>query len=131
MAFVYSFARVNEGKQVKFFMIPLPVEFLPWAYVVMELVSDGPPAGILALTGIIAAHTHHFLTRIYPSFGGGRNYLVTPVFVKRLFNTPRGVHRSYGTSFRPPRTQESDGGWTSTLKGSWSARGRGRRLGGG
>ncbi|RMJ25090.1 Der1-like family [Aspergillus sp. HF37] len=131
VAFVYSFARVNEGKKVKFIMIPLPVEFLPWAFVLMDLVTGGPPSAILDITGIIAAHTHYFLTRIYPSFGGGRNYLVTPVFVKRLFNRPRGVHRTYGTSLRPPETRESDGGWTSTLKGSWSARGRGRKLGGG
>lgn len=131
MAFVYTYARANQGMRVKFWMAQFPVEFLSWAFITVDLVVYGPDAAILGLIGIIAAHTHDFLTRLYPTFGGGKNYLITPAFVRRYFSrfTPRGVFRSYGTAYRAPQ-ESSTGGWTSSLQGDWSARGRGRRLGG-
>lgn len=83
--------------------------------------------------GIVAAHFYDFLTRIYPTFGGGKNYLVTPAFVRRFFaaSKPRGEARAFGTAYRATdQTQGSSGSWTSSFQSPWSRRGPGRRLGG-
>lgn len=132
MAFVYTYALENRGQKVKFFMITMPVQYLPWAFALFELVAGGPVALILSLVGIVAAHTHNFLTQIYPTFGRGKNYLATPAFVRSYFssNVPRTVHRGYGTAVRGESQREPSSGWASSLQGDWSARGRGRRLGG-
>lgn len=131
MALVYTYAQDNRGQKTKFWFFPIQVEYLPWMFLAFDLIMSGPSAATLSFTGIVAAHLYEFLTRIYPEFGGGRNYIVTPGFVKRFFarSTPRGAYRSYGTAYRP--TQESSGSsWSSSVQGAWSARGRGRRLGG-
>ncbi|KAL8909603.1 MAG: hypothetical protein Q9207_000101 [Kuettlingeria erythrocarpa] len=51
-------------------------------------------------TGIIAAHLYDFLTRLYPTFGGGRNYLKTPAFLRRWFGREdqHAQRRAYGTA---------------------------------
>ncbi|KAL4890409.1 Der1-like family-domain-containing protein [Aspergillus ambiguus] len=133
LAFVYTFAQDNRGSKASFFMIRMPIEFLPWAMLVFTLVAYGCPAACNESMGIVAAHLYDFLTRIYPTFGGGRNYITTPAFVRRLFSTTsRGTSRGYGTAYRPAsQDQGSSGGWTSSFQGAWSQRGPGRRLGGG
>lgn len=111
-------------------MIPIPYEYLPWAFVILDVVSGGLYGALLSIIGIIAAHTHDFLTRIYPEFGGGKNYITTPAFVNRIFGRrARGVYRGYGEAYHPP--QESSGSSSALSSGSWSLRGKGRRLGGG
>lgn len=83
-------------------------------------------------TGLIAAHLYEFLTRIYPEFGGGRNYLVTPAFIRQAFAGASGPRaKSYGTAYPAagqtrPSSTSSGSAWTS----SWSRMGPGRRLGG-
>jgi Derlin-2/3 len=86
-------------------------------------------------SGIIAAHLYDFLTRIYPAFGGGKNYIQTPAFVKRWFGSqqPRQIHRGYGVAYHAgDRAYQglSNSSWYSSLGGSWRGRGSGRRLGG-
>ncbi|XHG00453.1 hypothetical protein AWENTII_003905 [Aspergillus wentii] len=102
LAFVYTFAQENRGKKATYFVFQIPVEYLPWAMLAFTLVLSGWPAALRDGTGIVAAHMHDFLTRIYPTFGGGRNYIATPDFVKRFFSayTPREEYRSYGTAYR-------------------------------
>lgn len=109
------------------------------------LVMSGWPAALQEGMGIVAAHLYDFLTRLYPTFQGGRNWIQTPVFVGRAFGADRGAfsHKAYGTSFRPSASKQAQGGsssnggggssssgWTSALGGAWGGRGVGRRLGG-
>jgi Derlin-2/3 len=76
--------------------------------------------------GILAAHLYDFLTRLYPTFQGGRNWLQTPSMIKRAFGADRSSfsHKAYGSSFRPgrPIPEPSSSGWTSALTGSWGGR---------
>lgn len=118
-----------------FFIIQIPVEYLPWAMLMYTLVMGGWPAALSESMGIVGAHSYDFLTRIYPTFGGGRNYLVTPAFVQQYFaaHTPNAANRGYGTAYRSPQASDSSTsrGWTSSIQNPWSGRGAGRRLGGG
>jgi Derlin-2/3 len=137
LALAYTYATDNRGKRVTFIIIQIPVEYLPWAMLTFTLVMSGWPAALQEGMGIIAAHLYDFLTRLYPTFQGGRNWIQTPGFVKRAFGAERSAftHKAYGTSFRPgaaiPAGQQNSSGWTSALGGSWGGRGAGRRLGGG
>ena len=90
----------------------------------------GPEAAKIQFTGIVAAHLYDFLTRIYPTFGGGRNYVFTPYFVRRWFggDKPNSGVRGYGTAFRPA-DQEARRATASGFS-AWAGRGSGRRLGG-
>lgn len=86
-------------------------------------------AGSMAIltmgTGILAAHMYDFLTRLYPTFGGGTKYIRTPAMVRRWFGgDKRGTTRAYGAVYRPAMQQPAP------LSG-WSGRGQGQRLGGG
>lgn len=133
-AFVYTFSQENRNQKARLFVISLPMVFLPWAMMTLDLVVDGPAQALLGFIGIVAAHLYDFLTRIYPTFGGGRNWITTPGFVRRLFSkyTAKTQYRNYGTAYRGRDSAESSGtSWTSSLQGQWSARGQGRRLGGG
>ena len=143
LAFIYTYAQDNRGKKAHFIILQIPIEYLPWAMLVITLIMGGWPAALSEATGIFAAHLYDFLTRLYPTFQGGRNWVQTPRFVKNAFGAGNSAftHKTYGTSFRPARPaqqqqqqqqqQQPGGGWTSALGGSsWGRRGTGRRLGG-
>jgi Derlin-2/3 len=140
LALAYTYATDNRGKRVTFVIIQIPVEYLPWAMITFTLVMSGWPTALEEGMGIIAAHLYDFLTRLYPTFQGGRNWIQTPAFVRRAFGAERSAstHKAYGTSFRPGATARQSGqqssssssGWTSALGGSWGGKGAGRRLGG-
>lgn len=138
LAFIYTYAQDNRGRKVHFILFQIPAEFLPWAMLAMTLFMGGPDAALQQGTGLVAAHLYDFLTRLYPTFQGGRNYVQTPNFIRNFFvtNTPTTTHRVYGTSFRPAQAPaqpaaSSNRGWTSGFSsGSWSGRGAGHRLGG-
>lgn len=139
MAFVYTFSQTNRGTKTRFWFIDIPVVFLPYAMLLVTMVSNGWDAALVESTGILAAHTYDFLTRIYPTFGGGRNFITVPGFLERYFteHDPNSGYRGYGTASRAPRPagQPSSasasgstwGSWTSSS--SWNGRGAGRRLG--
>lgn len=134
LAFAYTFAQENKGKKVTFFVVQIPIEYLPWAILGLTMVIGGWPLALRDSMGIVAAHLYDFLTYIYPTFGGGRNYITTPGFVRRFFSTgtPQQAYRSYGTAYRSGgQSSESStsGGWTSSFQSSWGGRGPGRRLG--
>ncbi|KAH0846272.1 DER1-domain-containing protein [Fonsecaea pedrosoi] len=134
LALIYTFAQDNRGKKAHFIILQIPVELLPWAMLTLTLIMGGPQAALQQATGVFAAHLYDFLTRLYPTFQGGRNYIQTPAAVKRYFGADRSsfTHKAYGTSFRPgqPVPQQQSRGWTSGFSNSWSGRGAGRRLGG-
>jgi Derlin-2/3 len=134
LAFIYTFAQDNRGKKAYFVIVQIPVQYLPWAMLTLTLIMGGWPAALSEGTGILAAHLYDFLTRLYPTFQGGRNWVQTPAVIKRAFGADRSSfsHKAYGSSFRAgrPAPQQSSSGWTSALSGSWGGRGTGRRLGG-
>ncbi|CAI7671606.1 unnamed protein product [Penicillium pancosmium] len=145
MAMVYTYSQDNRGRRATFIIIPMPVEYLPFAMLAFTLVMYGLPAALAEGMGIIAAHLYDFITRLYPTFGGGRNWIKPPGFVRRYFRgvTSNPTVRPYGTAFRQPASQpepstdassssSSGGGWASAFQrtpDSWSSRGAGRRLG--
>ncbi len=135
LAFIYTFAQDNRGKKAHFIILQIPVEFLPWAMLTLTFIMGGPTAALQQGMGVVAAHLYDVLTRLYPTFQGGRNYIQTPNVVKRWFGAERSTfsHKAYGTSFRAgqPVPQQQSRGWTSGLStSSWGGRGQGRRLGG-
>ena len=94
---------------------------------------DGPNAAKIQCSGIVAAHLYDFLTRLYPTFGGGKNYIRTPYVFKRWFGgeTPGVEAKKYGTAYRPAVSASGQGRSTgSSLANAWSTRGQGHRLGG-
>ena len=100
------------------------------------LVLGGPQSMMIQGTGILAAHLYDFLTRLYPMFGGGRNYVQTPSIVRRWFGEDaQRVHsKGFGTTFapdtQPKQQQRPSTGFSSAFSSPWSSRGQGRRLGG-
>ena len=101
----------------------------------MTLIMAGPDAAKIQATGLIAAHLHDFLTRLWPTFGGGRNLVPTPGFVKRMWQstTPTVSDRAYGTAFTPAQREAGTASGSSAggvLPESWRSRGSGHRLGG-
>ena len=135
LAFIYTFAQDNRGKKAHFIILQIPVEFLPWAMLTLTFVMGGPVAALQQGMGVVSAHLYDFLTRLYPTFQGGRNYIQTPNIIKRWFGADRSsfTHKAYGTSFRSGQSlpQQQSSGWTSGFSSSgWGSRGQGRRLGG-
>jgi Derlin-2/3 len=101
----------------------------------MTFITQGPGATKIQATGLIAAHLHDFLTRLWPEFGGGRNLVPTPGFIKRMWQTTEATvkDRSFGTAFTPAQRAAGTTSGASTggvLPESWKSRGSGHRLGG-
>ncbi|KAL8805878.1 MAG: hypothetical protein Q9182_001659 [Xanthomendoza sp. 2 TL-2023] len=124
----------NRRKKVNFFIIQLEAKWLPWAMLLGALVLGGGPYGMIYQgTGLIAAHLYDFLTRLYPNFGGGRNYIQTPTFITRWFGgaDQRTQRKGFGTAFAPQSQQAARpaGGFSTAFSSPWSSRGQGRRLG--
>jgi Derlin-2/3 len=128
LAYAYTFSQDNPNSNVTIYILTFPAKFLPFALIALTFVMDGPYAAKQQLSGLLAAHAYDFLTRIWPTFGGGRNYIKVPNFVKRWFvgnGTPPPQTRSYGTAFQPRQQAPPSSG-----SSSWSnTRGPGRRLG--
>ncbi|KAL9640783.1 MAG: hypothetical protein Q9204_000557 [Flavoplaca sp. TL-2023a] len=134
LALAYTYSQDNRRKKVNFFIIQLEAKWLPWAMLVAALVLGGPYAMMYQGTGIIAAHLYDFLTRLYPIFGGGRNYIQTPKIITRWFGgeVKRAQSKGFGTSFAPQAQQATrpSNGFSTAFSSPWSSRGQGRRLGG-
>ncbi|KAG9658270.1 hypothetical protein KCU95_g19937, partial [Aureobasidium melanogenum] len=125
------------------FFFSIRRKYLPACMLLVTFLMAGPYGALLEAFGLVAAHLYDFLTRIWPSYGGGTNPIRTPRMVQQWFAKPfgSGTTRSYGTAFqaRPAGSvggQSQTGnssrssGWTSGFtSGSWGSRGPGRRLG--
>jgi Derlin-2/3 len=125
---------------VSIFIITIPVQWLPYAILLMTLITSGLREALTQTSGLLSAHLYDFLTRLWPTFGGGRNYVQTPIIIKRLFgsNTQNATVRTYGTAYHPPARNQQPAEDTSRgtttgfggVSGVWSNRGSGHRLGG-
>lgn len=135
LGLAYTYSQDNKGKKATLFIVTFNVIWLPWAMLLLTFVMGGPEAAMIQGTGLLAAHLYDFLTRLYPTFGGGRNYIFTPEFVKRWFggDRPNITVKGYGTAFVPATAQRSTQGISTGFggfSGTWGTRGQGRRLGG-
>lgn len=129
LAYAYTYAQDNPTRQVSFFIITFDAKYLPFSMLFLTFIIDGPDAALSQATGLLAAHLYDFLTRIWPTFGGGRNFITTPQTVKRWFGARPGAAqtRSYGTAYQG-RTPDQTSART-TARAAWDGRGPGRRLG--
>ncbi|PBP16959.1 Der1-like family protein [Diplocarpon rosae] len=135
LAFAYTSTQEERGQKASFFIITIPAQFIPYAMLLMTLIMAGPDQAKVQATGLVAAHLHDFLTRLYPTFRGGRNLVPTPAFVKRMWQTTASTvdSRSYGTAFTPAQratVKASGSSVGGVLPESWRTRGSGHRLGG-
>lgn len=134
LAMCYTCTQDARGQKATFIVVQIPAQFVPYAMLLMTLVMAGAGAAKIQATGLVAAHLYDFLTRLYPTFGGGVNLVPTPAFIKRMWqSTVAGVdHRAYGTAFTPAQRSASASGSAAggVLPESWRDRGSGHRLGG-
>lgn len=131
LAMAYTATQDARGQKAGFFFFTVPAQLIPLCMMGATLLMGGPQTMLLQLTGLVAAHLHDFLTRIYPELGGGPNLAPTPGFFARLVETPRILQRDYGTAIRSPpaagRSTAAQG--SGPLPDSWKTRGSGHRLG--
>jgi Derlin-2/3 len=139
LSYAYTFAQDSPTRQVSFFIVNFDAKYLPFALLFMTFIIDGPDSAAAQLTGLLAAHMYDFLTRIWPTFGGGRNYIFTPDFVKRAFGAGVGgiQNRGYGHAVQGQGRATGVGAGAPSGAGSgrstgstWGSVGPGRRLGG-
>ncbi|CRJ92848.1 hypothetical protein BN1723_008539 [Verticillium longisporum] len=126
----------QRGQKASIYFITIPAQLMPFAMMLMSLLfPGGAMTFLMQLIGFFAAHLFDFLTRIYPTFTGGRNLLPTPGFLSRFIETPRILERNFGTAIRPRAAEPSTGRTTGAATGggplpeAWRTRGPGRRLG--
>ncbi|EFW99976.1 centromere microtubule-binding protein cbf5 [Grosmannia clavigera kw1407] len=132
LALAYTVTQDQRGIKANFFFVTIPAQLVPYAMMLASLLMVGPAGIMLQLCGLAAAHLYDFLTRIWPEFGGGRNYLTTPAFVSRLLVlASRTQQQSFGTAIRGAGTgAATTSGGGGPLPDAWRTRGRGQRLGG-
>jgi len=135
LALAYTSCQDDRGQKATFFIVTIPAQWIPYAMLLMTFIMASPGAAKIQATGLIAAHLHDFLTRLWPTFGGGRNLVPTPGFVQRIFETtePTVVNRGFGTGIRPAQRDTGTASGSSAggvLPESWRSRGSGHRLGG-
>ncbi|KAF1837877.1 DER1-domain-containing protein [Decorospora gaudefroyi] len=139
LAYAYTFAQDNPTRSVSFFIIKFDAKYLPFAMLFMTFIIDGPEAALAHITGLLAAHLYDFLTRIWPTFGGGTNYIRTPQMVQRWFGAAPGSvqNRGYGHAVQgrgraagaPGSGAQPSTGTTTGASTRWGGLGPGRRLG--
>ncbi|RAR14299.1 Der1-like protein [Stemphylium lycopersici] len=139
LAYAYTFGQDNPTRSVQFFIINFDAKYLPFAMLFLTFIIDGPDAAASQLTGLIAAHLYDFLTRIWPTFGGGTNYIRTPQMVQRWFGAAPGSvqNRGYGhvvegrgrTAGAPGSGASPSTGRATGASTAFGAMGPGRRLG--
>ncbi|KAL9554433.1 hypothetical protein MBANPS3_002819 [Mucor bainieri] len=108
LSIAYLWAQHHRDMPVTFmFGIRFKALYLPWAMIASDFLMSGaiPKASI---AGMVSSHIYYYLTSIYPS-QGGRRYLQTPEFLKRLFpSNSRAFRGGFG------RQDQASGSSTST-----------------
>lgn len=137
LAYAYTFAQDNPTRQVSFFVVNFDAKYLPYALLFMSFVMDGPEPALAQSAGLFAAHLYDFLTRIWPTFGGGKNYIFTPRIVKGWFGQKAGTvqDRGFGHAVQGRGNATASGASSSSssaaegVRNRWGSMGPGRRLG--
>ncbi|KAI1253853.1 hypothetical protein MGN70_004248 [Eutypa lata] len=126
IAVCYTATQDQRGQTAHFYIVTIPAQLLPYCMLLISILLEGPTSFLVGLTGLIAAHLHDFLVRLYPEFGNGPNLIPTPGFLSFVIRTPRAQTTAYGQKYVPPR---AFGGSSGPLPESWRSKGPGRRLG--
>ncbi|ORY71513.1 Der1-like family protein [Pseudomassariella vexata] len=126
IAMCYTAVQDARGQQAHFYVVTVPAQLMPYCLLLVNLMLAGWYSFQVGLTGIVAAHLHDFLTRLYPEFGNGVNLIPTPWFISYIMRTPHVQNTVYGSATVPPRLNEPRSG---PLPDSWRSAGPGRRLG--
>lgn len=131
LAYAYTYAQDNPTRQVSFFILTFDAKYLPLALLFLTLIMENTDAALAQATGLIAAHLYDFLTRIWPTFGGGTNYITTPATVKRWFGGGPGTAqaRGYGFAQAPRAAADTTSTGRTTGASTGPQWGPGRRLG--
>nr|ACI66850.1 Derlin-1 [Salmo salar] len=120
MSILYIWAQLNADTEVSFlFGIRIKAMYLPYVIFGLEFILFF--GGLMTLIGIVVGHIYFFLAYKYPIEFGGRDFIVTPEFIKRFLPNvvEKGPNR---TAINPRQTADSS---TNTRGHSW---GRGTRL---
>ncbi|OTA98293.1 hypothetical protein M426DRAFT_326113 [Hypoxylon sp. CI-4A] len=127
IAMCYTATQDQRGMNATFYIVTIPAQLMPYCLLLVQLLFPGGWASFkIGLTGLVAAHLHDFLTRIYPEFGNGPNLIPTPSVLSWIMTTPRVQNTAYGQAFNPPPAR---GGRSGPLPDTWRSQGPGRRLG--
>lgn len=135
LALAYTSSQDDRGQKASFFIITIPALWVPYAMLLVNIIMAGPETAFVQLTGLIAAHLHDFVTRLWPAFGGGANLVPTPSLVRRLWESGKSseTRRPYGTVIAAKTrgyNTSTSGSSNDVLPKSWQSRGSGYRLGG-
>ncbi|XP_032899305.1 derlin-3 isoform X4 [Amblyraja radiata] len=82
---VYIWSRRNPFVRMNFFgLLNFQAPFLPWVLMGFSLLLGN--SVIVDLLGIVVGHIYYFLEDIFPNQPGGMKLLVTPGFLKAIFD---------------------------------------------
>ncbi|XP_036614221.1 derlin-3 [Trichosurus vulpecula] len=84
---VYVWSRRNPYLRMNFFgLLNFQAPFLPWVLMAFSLLLGN--SVLVDLLGIAVGHIYYFLEDVFPNQPGGKKLLLTPGFLKQLFNAP-------------------------------------------
>lgn len=128
----YWSAREAPATQINFFIVNFSVRYLPYVMIGVQLLSKGPDAALVAISGLLSCHLYIYLTYVYPQYARGTNYLQTPAWLNAVFeqSQPRApsAHNAQTSSTSSGTSSGRSAGGDSGL---WRQRGSGHRLGSG
>ncbi|CAG8974977.1 hypothetical protein HYALB_00012100 [Hymenoscyphus albidus] len=130
LALCYTGSQDARGQMATLYVVTIPAQWMPYCLILLTWVTAGTTPAIVSLIGLMSAHLHLFLTKLWPEFGGGRNLLPTPGFIRRMWEAKQTTvtNRGYGTAIAPGRPKSAEQG-SGPLPDSWKSRGSGHRLG--
>lgn len=140
LAMAYTVTQQQQGMKVNYMFIEIPAPMMPFAMLLISMFyPNGVQHAIFQAYGLVAAHLYEFLTKIWPTLGGGVNLIPTPPLLVKLVNFLEGrvqdAQQSYNARFGGAPSNRSTSASTSgasvnpPLPDSWRTRGGGRRLG--
>ncbi|PNY23869.1 Derlin [Tolypocladium capitatum] len=134
LAMCYTMTQGQRGMQARFMFITIPAQLTPYAMLLFNLMFPGGLTNmLLQVHGLLAAHLFHFLTRIWPEYGGGSNLIPTPAFLsaaaRAVGSVRSNVAGAVGIQLADQASGRSTGASGGPLPDSWGTRGRGHRLG--
>lgn len=112
---IYVWAQCNRDVMCNFYFgIKMKAAYLPWALAGFSFVLQNDPTGFL---GCAVGHLYFFMKFKWPTEFGGRDFLITPAFLQRMFPATR-QNAGQNVQFRRPATDAGGHNW-----------GQGQRLG--
>ncbi|XP_020833320.1 derlin-3 isoform X5 [Phascolarctos cinereus] len=84
---VYVWSRRNPDLRMNFFgLLNFQAPFLPWVLMGFSLLLGN--SVLVDLLGIAVGHIYYFLEDVFPNQPGGKKLLLTPSFLKLIFDDP-------------------------------------------